>query len=229
MNKKNGKAPAVAKLAPKKIGKSESSVSSSSESDSSSDLSLGGQNKPSVEVNCVNAGEQDTYQITKKRRTGDDGTAVTTATTASFATTTNGEKNLNLTGFIKGANSNKKNGHPTNERFMRVRPEAVAMDNAFVDNRYEAKVCLVYSFSRGFASQPGYFRNLRMSFQAGPSNDYGQRAHSDLIVTRGAGFRKEKNKKKRGSYRGGEITVSSLLRVCSGMLYQPGCSTDGKS
>jgi hypothetical protein len=34
------------------------------------------------------------------------------------------------------------------------------------------------------------------------------RAHHDLSVTRGAGFRKEKNKKKRGSYRGGEITVS---------------------
>ncbi|KAJ7024280.1 SRP40, C-terminal domain-containing protein, partial [Mycena alexandri] len=45
--------------------------------------------------------------------------------------------------------------------------------------------------------------------QAGPSNDYGQRAHNDLIVTRGAGFRKEKNKKKRGSYRGGEITMES--------------------
>ncbi len=39
-------------------------------------------------------------------------------------------------------------------------------------------------------------------------NDYGARASKDLVVTRGAGFRKEKNKKKRGSYRGGEITVS---------------------
>lgn len=29
-------------------------------------------------------------------------------------------------------------------------------------------------------------------------------------MTRGAGFRKEKNKKKRGSYRGGEITVSGF-------------------
>ncbi|KAJ7481142.1 SRP40, C-terminal domain-containing protein [Mycena galericulata] len=48
-----------------------------------------------------------------------------------------------------------------------------------------------------------------MCVQAGPSNDYGQRAHNDLIVTRGAGFRKEKNKKKRGSYRGGEITMES--------------------
>ena len=38
--------------------------------------------------------------------------------------------------------------------------------------------------------------------------DYGEKASADLIVTRGDGFRKEKNKKKRGSYRGGEITVS---------------------
>lgn len=44
-------------------------------------------------------------------------------------------------------------------------------------------------------------------------NDYGAKAHQDLIVTRGDGFRKEKNKKKRGSYRGGEITVSWLLLV----------------
>lgn len=39
------------------------------------------------------------------------------------------------------------------------------------------------------------------------TNDYGAKASADLIVTRGAGFRKEKNKKKRGSYRGGDITV----------------------
>jgi len=39
------------------------------------------------------------------------------------------------------------------------------------------------------------------------ANDYGAKASADLIVTRGAGFRKEKNKKKRGSYRGGDITV----------------------
>jgi hypothetical protein len=38
-------------------------------------------------------------------------------------------------------------------------------------------------------------------------NDYGAKASADLIVTRGASFRKEKNKKKRGSYRGGDITV----------------------
>lgn len=43
--------------------------------------------------------------------------------------------------------------------------------------------------------------------------DYGERAARDLIVTRGAGFRKEKNKKKRGSYRGGDITVSRSVTM----------------
>lgn len=46
-----------------------------------------------------------------------------------------------------------------------------------------------------------------MGRQGASMNDYGAKASSDLIVTRGDGFRKEKNKKKRGSYKGGEITV----------------------
>jgi len=37
--------------------------------------------------------------------------------------------------------------------------------------------------------------------------DYARKAHEDLIVTKGKGFTKEKNKKKRGSYRGGYIDV----------------------
>jgi len=45
------------------------------------------------------------------------------------------------------------------------------------------------------------------SVQGAGTSDYGAKASADLIVTRGAGFRKEKNKKKRGSYRGGDITV----------------------
>ncbi|TPX33160.1 hypothetical protein SmJEL517_g03838 [Synchytrium microbalum] len=40
------------------------------------------------------------------------------------------------------------------------------------------------------------------------TDEYGMRAHQDLIVTRGKGFRAEKTKKKRGSYRGGPIDTS---------------------
>lgn len=59
--------------------------------------------------------------------------------------------------------------------------------------------------------------DLSVDMQTAPVDDYGAKAHQDLIVTRGAGFRKEKNKKKRGSYRGGEITVS--FNYCS-RLYE---------
>ncbi|KIX05328.1 uncharacterized protein Z518_06200 [Rhinocladiella mackenziei CBS 650.93] len=40
------------------------------------------------------------------------------------------------------------------------------------------------------------------------SYGYADRAYKDLSVTRGKGFTKEKNKKKRGSYRGGAIDIS---------------------
>jgi len=49
--------------------------------------------------------------------------------------------------------------------------------------------------------------------QGARSDDYGARANRDLVVTRGDGFRKEKNKKKRGSYLGGDITVSLALTL----------------
>ncbi|KAI0807778.1 SRP40, C-terminal domain-containing protein, partial [Fomes fomentarius] len=69
-----------------------------------------------------------------------------------------------------------------NTPFQRIKTDKVTfVDERLKDNRFE---------SRG-ASE----------------TDYGARASRDLIVTRGAGFRKEKNKKKRGSYHGGEITV----------------------
>ena len=47
----------------------------------------------------------------------------------------------------------------------------------------------------------------RLASNAYVPYDYAQKAHEDLIVTRGKGFTKEKNKKKRGSYRGGFIDV----------------------
>jgi hypothetical protein len=47
----------------------------------------------------------------------------------------------------------------------------------------------------------------RLASNAYVPYDYAQKAHEDLIVTRGKGFTKEKNKKKRGSYKGGYIDV----------------------
>ncbi|KAI9814652.1 MAG: hypothetical protein M1827_003208 [Pycnora praestabilis] len=49
--------------------------------------------------------------------------------------------------------------------------------------------------------------DARVSSNAYVPYDYAERAHRDLIVTKGKGFTKEKNKKKKGSYRGGMIDV----------------------
>lgn len=45
--------------------------------------------------------------------------------------------------------------------------------------------------------------------QGGAEGSYGFKAHQDLIKTRGKGFRTEKDKKKKGSYRGGRIDFAS--------------------
>ncbi|KAJ2512865.1 jun-like transcription factor [Coemansia sp. RSA 1939] len=68
--------------------------------------------------------------------------------------------------------------------FCRIRPEEVVyVDDRLKDNRYTAK--------------------------GGTSGDFGYKAHKDLVVKHGKGFTKEKNKKKRGSYGGGRITMES--------------------
>lgn len=86
------------------------------------------------------------------------------------------------TTFDRANNHGKKNGGGgsklQNEPFSRV-PKNVAVEDKFRSNRFEDN-----------------------------AHGWGARAHDDLIVTKGKGFTKEKNKKKRGSYRGGAIDTS---------------------
>ncbi|KAI0647414.1 SRP40, C-terminal domain-containing protein, partial [Trametes meyenii] len=97
-----------------------------------------------------------------------------------------------------GGQKNEKGGkkpRKSNTPFQRIKVDEVTYaDERLKDNRFESRLAMGAS-----------------------SNDYGARASRDLIVTRGAGFRKEKNKKKRGSYRGGEISVRlnvhEILRI----------------
>jgi hypothetical protein len=49
--------------------------------------------------------------------------------------------------------------------------------------------------------------SLQDNLYRGSDTDYAAQAYRDLVVTRGEGFRKEKGKKKRGSYRGGAIST----------------------
>lgn len=77
----------------------------------------------------------------------------------------------------------KRKGPSQGERFQRVKSDQVQfLDDRLKDMSYEAK---------------------------SGAGDWGARANADLIKTRGKGFTKEKNKKKRGSYRGGTIDQGS--------------------
>ena len=51
-------------------------------------------------------------------------------------------------------------------------------------------------------------RDNRFSVERGGS--WGAKANDILIQTKGKGFRHEKTKKKRGSYRGGELDVGAI-------------------
>jgi SRP40, C-terminal domain len=45
------------------------------------------------------------------------------------------------------------------------------------------------------------------------SYDYADSAHRDLVVTKGKGFTKEKQKKKRGAYKGGYIDTVGVKGI----------------
>lgn len=69
-----------------------------------------------------------------------------------------------------------------NAPFRRVISESVDVPNNLRDNSFEAKI--------------------------GASGDWGEKANLDLKYTKGKSFRHEKTKKKRGSYKGGNINTS---------------------
>ncbi|KAI0888358.1 SRP40, C-terminal domain-containing protein [Annulohypoxylon maeteangense] len=53
----------------------------------------------------------------------------------------------------------------------------------------------------------------RLTSNAYVTHGYGEKAHQDLIVTKGKGFTKEKNKKKRGSYKGGPLDINTSRSI----------------
>jgi hypothetical protein len=149
-------------------------------------------------------------RVTKRRRTSDSGAAVAVATTH-----TPNEDGLQGDAKVKHEANGRSN---TSERFKRVDPVKFKA-HVVGENRYDAKVRP--------SPDPVVF-GMTQGKQDAPNNDYGKRAHQDLIVTRGAGFRKEKNKKKRGSYRGGEITVRTAGSRMQCSAERSPCS-DGES
>lgn len=49
--------------------------------------------------------------------------------------------------------------------------------------------------------------------KGGTGDAYGAKAHRDLVVTRGKGFRKEKTKKKRNTFHGGGVIGGGVNSV----------------
>ncbi|KAI8805756.1 SRP40, C-terminal domain-containing protein [Cladochytrium replicatum] len=96
----------------------------------------------------------------------------------------NGKEGTTMDGESTQQSEGKRKKRNSNVPFQRVDASVVSfIDERLKDNSFIAKI--------------------------GAENSYGLKAHQDLIVTRGKGFRTEKNKKKRGSYRGGKIDMGS--------------------
>ena len=73
------------------------------------------------------------------------------------------------------------------QHFSRIKVEEVD-PNSIIDNSYMAKV------KRHRFLWMGYGQLIKTYVQGGAESSYGLKAHQDLIVTRGKGFRTEKNK-----------------------------------
>ncbi|KAJ1989671.1 jun-like transcription factor [Coemansia spiralis] len=161
------------------------SAFSSSNNDSSASLSSSSDSSPDSD-SSANKSEKNRHQgrSAKKRRLSLE-TPIKSKTNSAFASS------IPQTAPAKihtQNNRNPKRGgkaqNVPNTPFCRIKPEEVIYaDDRLKDNKYTSK--------------------------GGVSNDFGYKAHMDLIVTRGKGFTKEKNKKKRGSYSGGRITLES--------------------
>ncbi|KAK9896550.1 hypothetical protein P389DRAFT_161269 [Cystobasidium minutum MCA 4210] len=144
----------------------------------------GGVTKATTTVQ-IPASEAGSVQVSKKKVTITE-VPQPPSGSASGSSTPSG-MNAERAALLSGSNSpapglNGKKGQ--NTPFRRVRVEEHVVDERLKDNSFTGKA-------------------------GAHTKDYGWKAAQDLIVTRGDSFRKEKNKKKRGSYRGGEITMQS--------------------
>ncbi|KAJ7381103.1 nucleolar and coiled-body phosphoprotein 1 [Desmophyllum pertusum] len=84
--------------------------------------------------------------------------------------------------MINSQEGKQKGGRKIKTPFRRVVQEEIAVDPRLKDNSFEAKY--------------------------GSRGDWGEKANKDLKFVKGKSFRHEKTKKKRGSYRGGQINTS---------------------
>ncbi|KAJ3289298.1 hypothetical protein HK104_007550 [Borealophlyctis nickersoniae] len=174
---------------------SSSSEESSSESESSEDSDSDSDSSSSSDESSSESESEDAADKVKNGGSKLDSSsdakqkAVKTSGPATKTNGANGKNGATAGGKRKrGVDEEEESPGPKKkketeiQRFQRIKREEVD-ESLIVDNGYMAK--------------------------GGAESGYGFKAHQDLIVTRGKGFRTEKNKKKKGSYRGGQIDTLS--------------------
>lgn len=188
---------------------SSSSSSSSSSSDSDSDVSVQAGKTRNVAPGKVSSGSSATLVA------GNGGKAVISKSSSSDTSTSasTSDSSDSASGSASSITAKKE---PTISSVKRKRSPEHAMDGDTNQSK-KARQSLAESTQVGRNSKPQSkpFSRIpadlqvdeRLKSNAYVPYDYAERAHKDLIVTKGKRFTKEKNKKKRGSYRGGTIDI----------------------
>lgn len=190
----NAKAPATTTTVITKTTttKAPSSSSDSSSSDSSSDSSS---NSDSERLPAQTTTTTTTTSITKPNRNqGSDSSETLVATTPTPNTTTAIPPASSDSSSTSSSESEEE--PPSNKRKRSLSP-------------VPGSTKMMRRSNTPFQRVPSSTKvDERFKSNAYQPYDYANKAHQDLVVTKGRGFTKEKNKKKRGTYRGGAIDVN---------------------
>ncbi|KAL8651108.1 MAG: hypothetical protein Q9226_004854 [Calogaya cf. arnoldii] len=205
-----------------KIPSSSESDTTSSDSDSESDVKVAKSGKPPYESK-ISSDSSVTLVPTPTTSTSQDNTkdanrSTTSSSSSSSSSSSDSEAESGLTSkkpVATDTTTNRKKRKasaspdaPIESTTVNVHEElnparGIVTSIKTTTSRKEAKPRAV-PFSRIAPNTP---IPAALASNAYQPYDYAERAHQDLIVTKGKGFTKEKNKKKRGSYRGGVIDV----------------------
>jgi hypothetical protein len=98
---------------------------------------------------------------------------------------------------------------------------SVTLTRTSPDSRFNASTSDPQNVDKALKKNHERFRRVpenqhvdpKFASNAYQSYDYAENAYRDLNVTKGKGFTKEKNKKKRGSYKGGSIDVYGVKAI----------------
>jgi hypothetical protein len=108
------------------------------------------------------------------------------------------EASSESSGTVRGDNMDIDTQQPTSEDASERTPRSTAP----LKKKHDGARPTPLAQLSAHATADSHISNAYQSYE------YAERAYNDLSVTRGKGFTKEKNKKKRGSYRGGPIDIS---------------------